>query len=99
MSLQFFANPYPWRCLWRGFVQMTQTRPRRFTVRQRMQIFFTDALTFMTNLQSFYDAGTAAVWIKLNDHAVADEHFNAMQAHFACKIRENSFLGRKLYAK
>ena len=64
-----------------------------------MQIFFTDAFTFMSNLQSFYDACAAPVWVKLNDHAVADQHFYAVQAHLSCKIRENNFLGWNLHAK
>jgi hypothetical protein len=37
---------YPWRCLWRGFVQMTMVVPCRLITRQRSHIGLTDALTF-----------------------------------------------------
>lgn len=38
----------PWRCLWRGsVVQITRTTPRRRTILQLRQIFFTDARTFI----------------------------------------------------
>lgn len=43
-------HAYPCLCLCRGFVQMTHTRPRLFTVRQCAQIFLTDALTFISFL-------------------------------------------------
>src|SRR5207244_12642068 len=37
----------PWRCLWRGFVQMTMVRPCRLMTRQRSHMGFTDGRTFM----------------------------------------------------
>src|SRR5579885_1881466 len=40
-------SPYPWRCLWRGFVQMTMVRPCRLITRQRSHIGLTDGLTFI----------------------------------------------------
>src|SRR5215475_7265717 len=38
---------YPWRCLWRGFLQMMCTRPARRTTLQCSHRTFTDGLTFM----------------------------------------------------
>ena len=42
-----YLSDYPWRCLWRGFSQMMRTTPLRRTTLHFMQIFFTDALTFI----------------------------------------------------
>src|ERR1041385_7918831 len=40
---------YPWRCLWRGLVQMTMVRPCRLITRQRSHMGLTDGLTFMNS--------------------------------------------------
>src|ERR1044071_7887123 len=40
----------PWRCLWRASAQITYTTRRRRTTLQFLQIFFTEARTFMTQL-------------------------------------------------
>ena len=37
----------PWRCLWRGFSQITMTRPWRRITLHLSQIFLTLGLTFM----------------------------------------------------
>jgi hypothetical protein len=37
----------PWRCLWRGSVQITLTTPLRLTILQLRHIFLTDARTFI----------------------------------------------------
>jgi len=37
-----------WRCLWRGFAQMTRTTPARRTTLQFSQIRLTLVRTFMT---------------------------------------------------
>ena len=37
----------PWRCLWRGSVQITRTTPLRLMILQLRQIHLTDARTFM----------------------------------------------------
>jgi hypothetical protein len=37
----------PWRCLWRGFLQMTRTTFLRFTILQSSHRRLTEALTFM----------------------------------------------------
>jgi len=41
---------YPWRCLWRLFLQMTRTTPRRLTTRQCSHNRLTDARTFISLL-------------------------------------------------
>src|SRR5205823_13654004 len=41
------AANQPWRCLWRGSVQITRTTPLRRMILQLRHIFFTDAATFM----------------------------------------------------
>jgi len=38
---------HPWRCLWRGFLQMTRTTFLRFTILQLAQSLFTDGRTFI----------------------------------------------------
>jgi len=46
------AVAQPWRCLWRGSVQITMTRPWRRMIRHLLQIFLTLGLTF-TGLPNF----------------------------------------------
>jgi hypothetical protein len=41
-----FAGDQPWRCLWRGSVQITMTRPCRRITRHLLQILLTLGLTF-----------------------------------------------------
>src|SRR3990172_12961608 len=36
----------PWRCLWRGFEQITRTTPLRRTILHLRQILLTEAMTF-----------------------------------------------------
>lgn len=43
-------NHQPWRCLWRGSLQITRTTPLRFTTLQLRHMRFTDACTFMSYL-------------------------------------------------
>ena len=38
---------HPWRCLWRGFLQITRTTFLRFTILQLAQSLFTDGRTFI----------------------------------------------------
>src|SRR5688500_2007784 len=44
--------PQPWRCLWRGFLQITRTTPRRRTILQFSQIGLTELLTFIVPFPS-----------------------------------------------
>jgi len=37
----------PWRCLWRGFLQITRTTFLRFTILQLSQSLLTEGRTFM----------------------------------------------------
>jgi len=41
------SQSYPWRCLWRGFLQITRTTFLRFTILQLAQSLFTDGRTFI----------------------------------------------------
>jgi hypothetical protein len=41
----------------------------------------------------------AAVRIKLQLHAITDEHFDSMQTHFAREVRKYRVTGLELYAK
>lgn len=49
----------PWRCLWRGSLQMTRTTRLRRTILHLLQIFFTEAITFMVILQKNRDPRTS----------------------------------------
>jgi len=42
----------PWRCLWRGSLQITRTTPLRRMILQLRHTFFTEALTFISSLQT-----------------------------------------------
>ncbi len=46
-DLSLPACGQPWRCLWRGFSQMTMTRPLRRMTLHLSQIFLTEGLTFI----------------------------------------------------
>lgn len=66
-----------------------------------MQIFLTDDLTFMlqNRLNPSCYASAAAVGIQFELNPVADEHADAVQTHFAGKVRERHLTGTQLYAK
>ena len=44
----------PWRCLWRGSVQITRTTPLRRMILQLRQIFFTEANTFIIHSVRYF---------------------------------------------
>jgi hypothetical protein len=41
------SSNQPWRCLWRGFLQITRKTFLRFTILQLAQSLFTDGRTFI----------------------------------------------------
>jgi hypothetical protein len=45
-----WTGSYPWRCLWRGFSQITRTTPARLMILHFEQIAFTDDRTFISSL-------------------------------------------------
>ncbi|GAA2081070.1 hypothetical protein GCM10009725_13700 [Aeromicrobium tamlense] len=51
----------PWRCLWRGFSQITMTRPWRRITLHLSQIFFTLGLTFIEKLSLRYELNVGDV--------------------------------------
>jgi hypothetical protein len=50
----------PWRCLWRGSVQMTMTRPCRRITRHLLQILLTLGLTFTVALLPIWPGDATA---------------------------------------
>ena len=50
------AARHPWRCLWRGSLQITRTTRLRRTILHFAHIFLTDAMTFMIRLHSLAGA-------------------------------------------
>jgi hypothetical protein len=58
------AATQPWRCLWRGSVQITRTTPLRRMILQLRQIFFTEANTFIAH--SDFSRQLSAVSDQLN---------------------------------
>src|SRR5690606_17966171 len=48
-SLSRLVVNQPWRCLWRGSVQITRTTPWRLMILQLRQMRLTDANTFMVD--------------------------------------------------
>src|SRR6185503_20898022 len=49
---------YPWRCLWRGFLQMTTTRPFRRITLQSRQMALAEARTFIAWMQGSTNSET-----------------------------------------
>jgi hypothetical protein len=81
---------------------MTRKRPLRRTSRQCMQIFLTEALTFMMKnvpLSSSCDPGSAAVRIQFKLDPVAYQHADAMQTHLSSKVRQSNLAGIELHAE
>lgn len=65
-----------------------------------MQIFLTDALTFMVFFSHApRNTGATSVGIEPHLHAIADEHFNSVQTHFTGEVCQNDISAFKLYAK
>src|SRR5579863_7146047 len=65
-----------------------------------MQIFLTEDFTFMQiRLRAPRNARSAAVWIELQLHAIADKHFYSVQTHFTGEVRKSGLAVIELYAK
>src|SRR3712207_8735766 len=85
-------SPYPWRCLWRGFVQMTIVRPCRLITRQRSHIGLTEGRTFMR--ASAVPVGDPAagqvVGRELHLHTVARKDADVVLPHLPGDRREHA---------
>src|SRR5690606_27276469 len=64
-ALKKRCSGQPWRCLWRGFSQITMTRPWRRITLHLSQIFFTLGLTFIEKLSLRYELNVGDVELSL----------------------------------
>src|SRR5215203_1937313 len=87
------AMPQPCRCLCRGLVQMTRTRPCRRITLHFSHIFFTDGRTFMRLsrlLVAVRDAAAAQVVRReLDLHPVAREDPDVVHSHLAGDVGQH----------
>src|SRR5437867_10067557 len=88
------APSYPCRCLCRGFVQMTRTRPWRRMILHRSHIFFTDGCTFISrtspSLVAVHDpAARQVVRRQLHQHPVSREDPDVMHPHLPRDVSQN----------
>src|SRR5882762_26716 len=97
-----FLLAYPWRCLWRGFLQMMRTTPLRRTTLQCSQILVTDALTFIAcSLLVSVDDPPARqiVGRELHRHFVSGQNLDEVHAHLARDMRQHFVAVLQLHAK
>src|SRR5256714_5182975 len=81
---------YPWRCLWRGFVQMTIVRPCRLITRQRSHMGLTDARTFISSTLSVGDSTPREVVRRqLHFHLVAGKDADVVLSHLSGDLRQH----------
>lgn len=81
---------------------MTHRRPRRFTDLQCIQIFLTDALTFMVwfdVLAATDNPSFPSIRVELNLYTITDKYFYLVQTHLAGQVREDDFPTLELYAE
>src|SRR5215510_1719969 len=83
----------PWRCLWRGFLQIMRTVPSRRTTLQFSHRTLIDGLTFIAAflalLESIGDpAARQIIWRQLNLDLVAGKYANEVHAHLARHVRQ-----------
>src|ERR1700728_2709925 len=80
------SSRYPWRCLWRGLEHRMRTTPSRRTTLQFLQIFLTEALTFMVQSLAHSIRDPAAgqlVGRQFHRDLVAGQNFYVVHPHFA----------------
>src|SRR5436853_2291930 len=85
---------YPCRCLCRGFLHWIRTTPWRRITLQSLQIFLTEARTFMrVSLLPVGDtASRQVVRRQLDRHLVARQDLDVVHAHLAGNVREHLVL-------
>src|SRR5271169_6784666 len=93
----------PCRCLCRGFLQITRTTPLRRMILQLRQIFFTDAITFMSaSLRPLFGAENdprpgQIVRRQIHGHLIARQNLDVVHAHFSGDMAEDHVAVLKLY--
>src|SRR5712671_2659545 len=101
LGLLRHAGSQPWRCLWRGFLQMIRTTPFRRTTLQLSQILVTDALTFIALpsaprrtrplLVAVDDAPPRQiVGRQLHRHLVSGQDLDEIHPHLARDVRQDA---------
>src|SRR6266545_117776 len=89
------APSYSCRCLCRGFVQMTRTRPWRRMILHRSHIFFTDGRTFIVRTSPSFvavhdPAARQIVWRQFNQHPVPWEDPDVVHPHLSRDVSQNA---------
>src|SRR5215510_9695803 len=81
------ACHHPWRCLWRGLLQITRTTPWRRITLHFSQRRFTEALTFMAVSHSLVSVGDSSsrqiIRRQLNLHLISRQNTNEIHPDFA----------------
>jgi len=72
VTVSMMRGAQPWRCLWRGSVQITRTTRWRRMILQLRHIFLTDALTFMTVSSMLRRRCTVTVTVATRELTVVD---------------------------
>src|SRR5262252_4855186 len=88
--LQLFNQP--WRCLWRGSVQITRTTPLRRMILQLRHIFLTDAATFM--LFSWPLAGPPFHFVRVPSRSLGPEHDAGPSQVIGCQLDRHLVAGQ-----
>src|SRR5690242_9023517 len=91
--------PYPCLCLWRVFEQTTRTTPFLRITLHLLQIFLTDALTFMLSLPVNDATARQVVRRQLHPDFIARQNLDVVHAHLARDMREHFMAVVELDAK